>query len=436
MSCTRPNRLGLLLGLVTLSASSLSGASPLSCETLRQSETIQAQTLVAPTSPNDSRPQPWVQPVLDRWVQRGFALNNQGLWLQSGDTLLGSHQGTTPLPAASITKVATTLVALHTLGWDHRFTTQISHTGSIEAGLLQGDLIITGGRDPFFVWEDAVAVGNALNQLGIQQVQGDLVIAGPFFMNFRPDPQTAGEILRLGLDGSRWPPEAETQFQSLSPETPRPQVQILGEVRLSPAAPIPAQPLIEHRSLPLIELLKRMNQYSNNIMADLMAETLGGASTVAQEAAQLTGVPQVEIQLINGSGLGLDNRISPRAACGLFLAVQRELTAADLTLGDTFQIVGQDPGVLQQRTFPPRVIAKSGTLNQVSGLAGILPTTQQGQICFGILNVSFDLEGARLLQGQLLRSLSDQWGSVSELPPELLPRLSPDQLSSQTQILP
>ncbi len=433
MICNSSYHLALILGLVTLWASGLSGSPSRSLQTQRRSATAQAQTLAAPA---DLPTQPLVQQALDRWVQRGFALNSQGLWLQSGNTLLGSHQGTTPLPAASITKVATSLVALHTLGSDHRFTTQISHTGSIEADILQGDLIITGGRDPFFVWEDAVAVGNALNQLGIRQVQGDLVIAGPFFMNFRPEPQSAGEILRVGLDGSRWPPEAETQFQSLPPETPRPQVQILGGVRLSPTVPTPAQTVIEHRSLPLIELLKRMNQYSNNIMADLMADALGGASTVAEQAAQLTEVPPAEIQLINGSGLGVDNRISPRAACGLFLAIQRELTTADLTLGDAFQIVGQDPGVLQQRTFPTGVVAKSGTLNQVSGLAGILSTAQQGPICFAILNVSFDLQGARLLQAQLLGSLTDQWGSVPEPPTELLPRLSPAQIRPQTQILP
>lgn len=380
--------------------------------------------------------QPQVQQALDQLGQRGFVPEQQGIWIQSGETVLGAHQGTTPLPAASITKVATTLAALHTLGWDHRFITQIGTTGPIEAGQLQGDLIVTGGRDPLFVWEDAVAVGNALNQLGIRQVQGDLVIVGPLAMNFRTQPQIAGEILRVGLDSSRWPPEAETQFQTLPPDTPRPQIQIQGSVRLLAEAPATVQPVIQHRSLPLVEILKRMNQYSNNVMADGMAETLGGADTVAQLSAQITGVPTEEIQLINGSGLGIENRISPRAACGLFLAIQTELAPADLTLGDGFQIVDRDAGVLQQRAYPPGVIAKSGTLSQVSGLAGILPTAQQGEICFAMLNVSFDLAGARVAQARLLQTLTDRWGTVPQLPPSLSPQLPQPLTTSQTQILP
>ena len=33
----------------------------------------------------------------------------QGIWVQSNNELLANHQGTAPLPAASITKVATSL---------------------------------------------------------------------------------------------------------------------------------------------------------------------------------------------------------------------------------------------------------------------------------------------------------------------------------------
>ena len=53
-----------------------------------------------------------VQKYLERLTASGFSSQNQGVWMQAGDNLLANHQGSIPLPAASVTKVATSLVAL------------------------------------------------------------------------------------------------------------------------------------------------------------------------------------------------------------------------------------------------------------------------------------------------------------------------------------
>ncbi|MEN9230708.1 MAG: D-alanyl-D-alanine carboxypeptidase, partial [Thermostichus sp. DG02_5_bins_236] len=122
-----------------------------------------------------------LQPQVDRYLaqlaQRGFPQTAQGVWLQTGERVLAQHQGSTPLPAASLTKVATTLASLHQLGPEHRFVTLFGTFGSVGNGVLQGDLWVLGGEDPLFVWEEAIAVGNVLNAQGIRQVTGDLVIA-------------------------------------------------------------------------------------------------------------------------------------------------------------------------------------------------------------------------------------------------------------------
>ena len=60
----------------------------------------------------------------------------QGIWMQSGPILMANHQGTKPLPAASLTKIATSLVALKKWGPDHKFETLISGTGPIKNGVL------------------------------------------------------------------------------------------------------------------------------------------------------------------------------------------------------------------------------------------------------------------------------------------------------------
>ncbi|MGK7920247.1 MAG: D-alanyl-D-alanine carboxypeptidase, partial [Trichodesmium sp.] len=129
---------------------------------------ILEKPLTVPPDNSESIASAEIKTYLNRLASQGFSEQNQGIWIQSNDTLLANHQGTIPLPAASITKVATSLVALETFKPDHQFITLIGTTGTIENGVLNGDLIIQGGEDPFFVWEEAIAIGNLLNKIGIQ----------------------------------------------------------------------------------------------------------------------------------------------------------------------------------------------------------------------------------------------------------------------------
>lgn len=367
---------------------------------------------------------PILQQYLDQLATQGFSLSTQGVWIQSDTTLLANHQGTTPLSAASITKVATSLATLKQLGPDHRFQTRIGATGPIKAGVLTGDLVIQGGEDPFFVWEEAIALGNLLQKKGIQRVTGDLILVGPFYMNFETDPLTAGTLLKQGLNHQLWPPEAATQYATLPAATPRPQIEIAGTVQVATTAPPAVEPLVAHSSLPLAELLKKMNRYSNNSMAEILAGTIGGATQVAAIAAQEVGVPLAEIQLVNGSGLAFENRVSPRAACGLFQAIARLLQPYQMTIADIFAVVGADAGVLDERALPAQAVVKSGTLNGVSALAGALPTQTQGVVWFAILNVEGSADTFRAQQEALLQTLLSQWGAVTQSPNILQPNLS------------
>lgn len=266
-----------------------------------------------------------IQQYLQALETRGLARANQGIWMQSGPMLIANNSGTVPLPAASLTKIATSLAALKTWGPNRHFETLVSATGPIANGVLQGDLVIRGGGDPLFVWEEAIALGNSLNSLGIARITGNLVITGNFAMNYKSDPLVAGELLKQALDSATWSAAAKAQYSKLPPGTAKPRVAISGSVQLA-AFPNPKQILlVRHYSLPLSQILKEMNVYSNNEMAEMLGQSLGGAPAVQQLAATAAGVSPSEIQLINTSGLGVDNRISPRAVCAMFMALQREL---------------------------------------------------------------------------------------------------------------
>lgn len=368
-----------------------------------------------------------VQSYLQQLSAKGLLREEQGIWIQTGYQLLTSNQGTTPMPAASLTKVATSLAAISRWELNHQFETLVGSTGTVVNGVLQGDLVVTGGGDPLFVWEEAISLGLTLEQLGIRRISGNLVIAGNFTMNEQPDPRASGELLRLAWNQAQWTPDVAKAHSQMGGG--KPNLEITGQVVVRPA-PTKQKLLVRHLSLPLAVILKRMNVYSNNFIAETLADGLGGAQVVRSSAAKAALVPVEEILLMNGSGLGVDNRISPRAVCSIFMAIQRDLLdkrdsgGGVYTLGDLFPISGRDRGTIEERRVPKGATVKTGSLWNVSGLAGALPT-EKGLIWFAIVNGGDYLEGFRAAQDDLLHQLVKEWGTRAELPSILTPQTKP-----------
>jgi serine-type D-Ala-D-Ala carboxypeptidase/endopeptidase (penicillin-binding protein 4) len=348
----------------------------------------------------------------------GFPEGNQAVWIQIGDLTLAEHQGMTPLPAASLTKIATTLAALTTWGPDRQFETLVSTNGTLQNGVLTGDLVVNGEGDPFFVWEEAIALGNALNRAGVRQVTGNLVITGNFAMNYEFDPATSGNLLKQAMNSDLWTSEAAAQFAQLPPNTQRPQVVINGAVQVAPASLTASlKPLVRHKSMPLATILKAMNIYSNNAMAEMLANSLGGAGVVAEKAAKAAEVPQDEIQIDRGSGLGTENRISPRAIVAMLMALQRQLQPHQLTIADLFPIAGKDGGTLEGRRTPDSTVVKTGTLNAVSAFAGVLPTRDRGLVWFAMIDLGAgNIGDFHNQQDLMLQTLQEDWGKPNPIP--------------------
>ncbi len=364
-----------------------------------------------------------VQQYLNRLAARGLPIQDQGVWIQAGPISLADNAGTIPLPAASITKVATSLAALQQWSPDYQFETLIGTTGPVVQGVVQGDLVVVGSGDPFFVWEEGFALGNTLNQMGINQVRGNLVIAGDFSMNYESDPIQAGEFLKQALDSRLWPTEAAAQYnERMPPGTPRPIVAIAGGVRPQYTS-VQATPLIRHKSLPLAEIIKQMNIYSNNPMSEMLADSLGGATVVREKAALAAGVSVDEISIINGSGLGHENQISARAAVAMFIALQRKLEGTPLNVADLFPVSGRDQGTLEFRQIPLHSPVKTGSLFDVSALAGAIPTRDRGVVWFAIINRGTGLDNLRDHQDWLLQQLVSQWGNPATLPTVITPHI-------------
>ncbi|MTJ51402.1 D-alanyl-D-alanine carboxypeptidase, partial [Anabaena sp. UHCC 0253] len=351
-------------------------------------------------------------------------ISHQGIWLQSGPMLIANHQGTIPLPAASLTKVATSLVALKAWGPNHQFETLVSSTGPLVNGVVQGDLVITGSGDPMFVWEEAIALGNTLNQMGIKQVKGNLVITGAFAMNFQRHPLLAGQLFKQALNHQTWSRSVVFQYSLMPKGTAKPQVKIAGNIKVEAQPQVGKTLLVRHLSLPVQKLIKEMNIFSNNDIAEMLADSVGGANVVSSTAAQLARVSKSEILLINGSGLGRENRISPRAVSAMFMALQREANTYELTLADFFPTSGFDHrGTIHSRQMPKATVMKTGTLSDVSALAGVVPTRDRGLVWFTIINRGGNISAFRAEQDKLLRLLEKELAVSTEIPATLTPHL-------------
>jgi serine-type D-Ala-D-Ala carboxypeptidase/endopeptidase (penicillin-binding protein 4) len=99
-----------------------------------------------------------------------------------------SHEAGVARNPASVMKLVTTWVALEFLGPDYRWPTEIYFLGDFDGRTLAGDLAIKGYGDPFLVVEEYWKMLRAVRRLGLQTIEGDLLLDDSFFDVVEDDP--------------------------------------------------------------------------------------------------------------------------------------------------------------------------------------------------------------------------------------------------------
>ncbi|NER84594.1 MAG: D-alanyl-D-alanine carboxypeptidase, partial [Leptolyngbya sp. SIO1D8] len=161
--------------------------------------------------------------------------------------------------------------------------------------------------------------------------------------------------------------------------------------------------------------------------------------SVTAKVVEKTDIPLSEIRLINGSGLGEENKLSPRAVVSMLLAIQRHLRPQGLSISDVMPVFGQDVGTLIYRELPNQSALKTGTLAAVSSLGGMFPTRDRGPVWFSIQNRGANVELLRAQQDALLLTLMQHWGPASApeiLQPKVILGQEPYQLGDPKRNLP
>ena len=348
---------------------------------------------------------------------------------------------------ASTLKLATALMALKTLGPDHRFATAVWTDGQLDkaTGSLNGNLYVSG-RDPSFHYEHAILLARELNTLGIRQITGGIFVAPGFTMNFSASAKRSGEQLHDTLDATlrqaaavqAWNYERTVLHDQASLENV-PSVAVTGGVEVAAVAP-GAKLIVTQKSSRLVDILKVLLCYSNNFMAERIGETLGGPDSVRQQLITELKLAPDELRISSLSGLGA-NRVSPRVMMKIYRALLAELQKHQLAPSAIMPVAGIDPGTLEERfratAWRGSVIAKTGTLMRTGGgasaLVGQLRAANGETLLFVIMNEHGSVVRFRENQDYLVMLVQNTRGGPKAF--DYKPSLLTMQLSNTESVL-
>ena len=382
------------------------------------------------------------------------------------------------LNPASLMKLLTTMAALDRLGPSYAWLTPVWLTGPVKEGVLEGSLVIKGSGDPKLVLERVWLLLRRVQQLGVREIRGDIVLDSSAFMvpeadpadfdgeplrpyNVRPAalllnyralaysfvPDAAAGVARVQIEpllvGTQvertvplvagpcgdWRAALKASFepgrtrfaghyaaacgeQGWSVADPQPATydarlvdtlwremggRLQGSVREG-LAPPELKPSFELRSPALAEVVRDINKFSNNVMAQQLFLSLAlqaranGPATIdaAREAltrwlVERSGALGDDVVVHNGSGLSRHNRISAARLARLLAQsfdspVMSELMAS-------LPVTGLDGTLRRARAEPGRAHLKTGSLRDVAALAGyVLADSGRRYVLVAIIN--------------------------------------------------
>ena len=366
---------------------------------------------------------------------------------------------------ASTMKLVTTYAALEMLGPTHQWKTEFYTDGTLNNGILQGNLYLKGGGDPKLNMEKLWLLMRDLRANGVQQVTGDLILDRNFFEQpqlpaFNDDGNDENkpflvkpDALMVNLKALRFVARNDSGKVLVSVEPPIASIRIdnqvkainakqcSGDVRYNPvtqpdgsvvvtvsgqladgcnsqtylslldhatytagavraiwkelggsiqgqdrqaSVPKSAKLLARAYSPDLAEIIRDINKYSNNTMAQQLFLSLGAqfrtdadgddakaAQRVVRQWLAKKGITAPHLVMENGSGLSRAERVSAREMAQMLQAAWKSPYAAEFI--SSMPIAGKD-GTMRKRlkttAMNGQAHIKTGTLNTVRAISG------------------------------------------------------------------
>ena len=175
--------------------------------------------------------------------------------------------------------------------------------------------------------------------------------------------------------------------------------------------------LAVHTSLPLVRVLKGQNDFSNNWMAGVIGDLVGGPESVERFLEDTIHLKPEDVRIVTASGLG-SNYISPRAMAQILGKLTSYLAKQHIGLEQLLPVAGIDAGTLERRftdAFRGSVVGKTGTLHSVSALAGLAFTRNKGPLLFVIFNHGGSPYSFRAAQDETIKKVITLFGGPSSV---------------------
>jgi D-alanyl-D-alanine carboxypeptidase/D-alanyl-D-alanine-endopeptidase (penicillin-binding protein 4) len=371
--------------------------------------------------------------VLNREMARAGAYS--GAYVVDLDTnrVLYADKPDTPRMPASVNKLYTASTALLLYGAQGQLTTTVLAPGlPDDTGTIQGNLVLRGGGDPTFDATDLGQLATRLVNGGLTHIEGRVLGDESAFDTFRGVPSShyaltsdVGPLSALsydhGVTGKRrpfWQPSpAQFTADALTKALKTRGVTIDAKARAGRAS-AGMTPLTEWDSPTIGQIIAQMLPPSDNYDAETLAKDLGADYGAAGSTAAGTAVVRSTIArfgiaptIVDGSGLSRLDRTSPRQVVTLLsgMAATDQGTALDSALavvGRTGTVYNRMRGTAAQ----DRCHTKTGTLHDVSSLAGYCTTLGGDRVAFAFLmNYVYPL-GAHVLQDKMTVALARYTG--------------------------
>lgn len=352
----------------------------------------------------------------------------------------------TPVAPASTLKLIVAAVALDVLGPDYAFTTEVR--AEVNSGVV-GSLYLIGGGDPLLSsdWypDDANfnrypqrpatsldSLADAVVKAGVTQIGGN-VVGDPNRFDLEYYPPTwpvsfraseggpiagllvnDGRVRNQGIAATDPGLGAAREFVRLLQDRG---VTVVGQPT-SGQVPGNVATIASTTSAPLSAIVAEMLQNSDNNTAEILLKEIGligarsgtraaGIGVVMNRLAEW-GIPMNGVSLVDGSGLSKENQVT----CSAMLAVLDRYSERDV-LYQSLSIAGQTGTLAGYFVGDPLagvMRGKTGSLTDVKGLVGYVPTDGDGLITFAVLlqapGVADDAAFRPIWEGYLSDALS------------------------------
>lgn len=206
-------------------------------------------------------------------------------------------------------------------------------------------------------------------------------------------------------------------------------INVAGGIEMG-SAPPNAIRLYRHSSPPLSMILKELNTYSNNLIAEQIIKTIAATKTdlpgshaeglrLVNEFLQQSGINTQGITLADGSGLSRDNRVTAQTMTGVLTMMMQKRFDIGPDFVSSLRVLGAN-GVeshrLEDSPAHGKIRAKTGTLDGLSSLVGYVPSAAGQVFAFALLlnNNNCGYTGADVVENRIVNAIYN-YGSTSEL---------------------